>query len=1406
MSAAHEVKQLVERLLLLMDGGLVMKEGDVGDPIPIMTQAVQSLHAKVEALEQQMGSLKLQQAELGDAVTDQQQVTQGMSELKLQHVEQGNALLAVTEQQQRIAEQLEGMRIALAESQQQQQQQHQHQQQQHQYQQQQQQQVQAPEDMLQHLQGAWKRAEQDSYFICRCCDSACNSCCTGVLGQKLFRDALAEHLHKVTGMKPSVVQKNRQTRGRGLCVQTRVAQQEPPANTKPPAGMAMLRQLLLQAKEQRAITGGEQPLAPKQLQEPRARDDKRRAMEEATKKLKMQAQPAQPAALSHAPAPLPTPAREPVPEQTQDANDAQRRARAAAALKLQELVRQLPSAAPPPPPQPTAPQAPPALAQEAAAQKLQHLVRKMPEAAPPPQPAHIVSVAASPPAAPAVPAAPAAIVAAKAPPPPQPSTAVVSPPPPDSTTTWHLAPPEPPASEVPRPVAQVPPPPAPGVAAPVAPAPLLPAPTAAAAPAAGPTPPAVTVAAQPAPSAAPARANVIPAAARATRKKGGTGAQPTAGAGGGKLSVLERAAQKLKKLLQPAPSEQLTPPPEQQPASALPAPSVPSTQPAQPAPSIQPAQPVPSVLSVLPWTVLESGPLAGGTLDVVAWQPSGDPSTTPHRCLRIWTPPGFVKSDAGKEGWPVLYLNDGQNLFGDCAHGSAESWRVADTAAELIASGTVPPFLVVGIDHSAAELIASGTVPPFMVVAIDHSGVTRSLDYTPGTPGTGPGGFRTEAATWPGGGVDAYLEKVVSEVMPFARTAYGAASDADLVSFGGSSFGGICTLVAAMRRPGLFGAALVESPSLWIDNGRFLEFELAGHTGPWPERAACGMGGREYAGTQLDADASASHAADALLARCADDLELVLSAGGMETGVSLRSVIEASAAHNEAAWAARLPAQLAFLLGPWWGALASRHVHDLYFTVPRRLRAGCPAALVFNGARSSSLSSSPDVTLIAGFNGWASAVELPMSALPAHALRPSAGREGITSAHAVAFTPPKSSYEVSFAFCDAAHKIYDSNAGADFYARVATVAPEHIASMAYHYQNLPAEKMPNQATPLLDVARKAASSAVFTNPESLVEGVSTTLYFNRAASTVLRNSPTIKAHFCWSGWKGVHDTASLSPSPTLPRDDTHDWWSLQVVPPPGASSNQLELAFTDGLGRWDSNAGANYCVAVEAAAAQTLARPRGIAHEERLDHADGHLHVLQLEKRVGKTDRMSKWTEEKVVRVWTPPGYSAESAPAGGWPVLIVNDAQNKFECWLAHQGVSWRIGYTASELIARGDVPPFVIVGIDNPGAMRSLNYLPYAPGSGAGGFRGDAERWPGGGVDQYMDRVIYEIMPMVTQKFNLSTDPSRVAFGGGSFGGINALHVAMHYPHVFGSVLAESPSLWIAEGKFLEDMQKHT
>jgi enterochelin esterase-like enzyme len=66
------------------------------------------------------------------------------------------------------------------------------------------------------------------------------------------------------------------------------------------------------------------------------------------------------------------------------------------------------------------------------------------------------------------------------------------------------------------------------------------------------------------------------------------------------------------------------------------------------------------------------------------------------------------------------------------------------------------------------------------------------------------------------------MARVLDEILPWISESYGAASDAAHIAFGGSSFGGICTLWACMHHSDRFGAALVESPSLWIADEKFL--------------------------------------------------------------------------------------------------------------------------------------------------------------------------------------------------------------------------------------------------------------------------------------------------------------------------------------------------------------------------------------------------------------------------------------------------------------------------------------------------------------------------------------------------------------------------------------------------------
>jgi predicted alpha/beta superfamily hydrolase len=101
----------------------------------------------------------------------------------------------------------------------------------------------------------------------------------------------------------------------------------------------------------------------------------------------------------------------------------------------------------------------------------------------------------------------------------------------------------------------------------------------------------------------------------------------------------------------------------------------------------------------------------------------------------------------------------------------------------------------------------------------------HELIYTCPTPPPPPSlTCRADAADWPGGGVTEYLERLRTEVIPWVMSHYPVSSDPADMAYGGSSFGGIAALVAGLQGEGCgFGALLVESPSMWIGEGSFLE-------------------------------------------------------------------------------------------------------------------------------------------------------------------------------------------------------------------------------------------------------------------------------------------------------------------------------------------------------------------------------------------------------------------------------------------------------------------------------------------------------------------------------------------------------------------------------------------------------
>ena len=238
------------------------------------------------------------------------------------------------------------------------------------------------------------------------------------------------------------------------------------------------------------------------------------------------------------------------------------------------------------------------------------------------------------------------------------------------------------------------------------------------------------------------------------------------------------------------------------------------------------------------------------------------------RTIRVWVPPDLPRGAR----CDVLYLNDGQNLFGDGDRDSGGGgWKADATAARLIHDRVIPPLIIVGLDNAG-----------------DHA---RGVDYLPV-----PDAF--EAHPDPPG-ADRYLDFVIDEAVPFVNRHYPTKTGPAHTGFGGSSYGAVSAFYAAMAHPGVFGRLLLESPSVGVGGGVLLERARA--VKRWPGRIVMGVGtgeGRSGRGPNL----------------AFETLVGILRGAGLGDD-RLKVTVQDGARHNEAAWASRLPDDLAFLFG-----------------------------------------------------------------------------------------------------------------------------------------------------------------------------------------------------------------------------------------------------------------------------------------------------------------------------------------------------------------------------------------------------------------------------------------------------------------------------------------------------------
>lgn len=171
----------------------------------------------------------------------------------------------------------------------------------------------------------------------------------------------------------------------------------------------------------------------------------------------------------------------------------------------------------------------------------------------------------------------------------------------------------------------------------------------------------------------------------------------------------------------------------------------------------------------------------------------------------------------------------------------------------------------------------------------------------------------------------------------------------------------------------------------------------------------------------------------------------------------------------------------------------------------------------------------------------------------------------------------------------------------------------------------------------------------------------------------------------------------------------------------------------------------------------------------------------------------SKLIPPRTVHVWLPQGYSANPTSTEKYSVVYMHDGQMLFDADSTWNKQAWEVDEVAQALQSAQQTKPFIVVAIDNLGALnRYAEFTPQEPltalstAEQANWYQQILQRYGQTEMaqvrsDKYLQFIVTELKPYIDKHYAVVNKRENTFIVGSSMGGLISLYGLSEYPEVF-------------------------